>query len=388
MFVYVAAASAEGPCKIGSAIDPHRRLRALQTGSARSLSLYMVEPIGITAKQIERAVHEILASRRAGGGKEWFDVAPAEAAAAVRAAAITANSSLDDNLSLDELQTRTILAWVKAYEELRQQAEEADEYYEAEDREPPSFLSLFAATLRPQHTGRFDFNDYLLSLSDGMWLRWAFERLDKRLPTGRKIEPYIEAAQYLEEDAGCRERVEPLICWIEWSAARELTHREAHHFASIWDEFAPRHNRIERYGPQWATYGIDDHVDDVHVLALRGDERRGDRDRILFVHQDFRVVLVPEKRIDLWGDREWRLNLNPLKGIAVSGFVTPILRSGDWRIPFRPWLRGSRQRVDQSLHRFLDNPAKRYPVQRAYDGIQPQTCVWCQLPSIDQNGHY
>jgi hypothetical protein len=76
--------------KLGSSIDPNRRLRELQTGNPRPLQFSFV---GITPGpgfDIEMKAKDMLTRHRAnmhGGGDEWFDTSPEIATAAMMGAA-------------------------------------------------------------------------------------------------------------------------------------------------------------------------------------------------------------------------------------------------------------------------------------------------------------
>lgn len=71
MHIYVIAASEHGPSKIGIARNPERRLKGLQTGSDRPLTLFHQEPLGFSAAAVEKAIHRQLAAKRTAGGTEW-----------------------------------------------------------------------------------------------------------------------------------------------------------------------------------------------------------------------------------------------------------------------------------------------------------------------------
>ncbi len=84
MNVYVIRAK-EGMCKIGIAVDPNERVKALSTGSPFPLSVVEIFRVEASlARSIERVAHHLLASKRLNG--EWFDVEPDEAATAIRQA--------------------------------------------------------------------------------------------------------------------------------------------------------------------------------------------------------------------------------------------------------------------------------------------------------------
>ena len=390
VFVYVIAASPAGPSKIGVAAEPRKRLGALQTGSHVPLSLHYVEPIGDAAATVEREVHRALATKRCSGGSEWFNVAPEEARIVIRAAAAAADVLIDDAANLHELQTRSVLRWLEEQERYATACAERgeDDSDELDDVTRPCVLRLLAGTVGPPSTSRHNFNDYLFSWEEGMWLRWAFERMGRRMPSGRSLKPYLEADDILERQGAVFGR-QVSSRWIEWSTGRDLRRDEARALAVIWDRFVPLHNLIECKGPQWATFGIDDHVDDVHLFALTGDEKRGDRSCAVFSHEDFRAVLVPKRRVELHHiDLSLISEVRPLKDVPVSGFVAPAMPSDIWERPFLPWLRSAPERRDIALAHFLGNPAKRFPAPRPYDGPQPATQVWVDLPCIAADGTF
>lgn len=85
MHVYVAG-SGKGPKKVGVAIDPPRRLRALATGHGRPLRLLFSAPVPaeFAAMDVERRAHWLLRERKTHG--EWFDVSAKAAIDAVERA--------------------------------------------------------------------------------------------------------------------------------------------------------------------------------------------------------------------------------------------------------------------------------------------------------------
>lgn len=73
IFIYVIASDPAGPCKIGYASKPERRLRQLQTGHPERLELFHTQPFERPrAKLIERILHKTLKFRREQG--EWFAI--------------------------------------------------------------------------------------------------------------------------------------------------------------------------------------------------------------------------------------------------------------------------------------------------------------------------
>lgn len=82
-FIYVIAESPEGPTKIGFSKDPARRVRQLQTGHARPLSVFHTEEIDDTmVRLMETAIHSVNRHRRLSG--EWYDLTVDDAIAEVR----------------------------------------------------------------------------------------------------------------------------------------------------------------------------------------------------------------------------------------------------------------------------------------------------------------
>lgn len=82
-YLYVIAASPDGPVKLGYSDRPERRMRALQTGRPDRLSLYHQEPVSATqARRYEQRLHRDLNHIRTGG--EWFAMTTEQAIAEVR----------------------------------------------------------------------------------------------------------------------------------------------------------------------------------------------------------------------------------------------------------------------------------------------------------------
>jgi hypothetical protein len=72
-YIYVIAASPEGPVKIGHSRQPEKRLKQLQTGHSEKLILFHKEPILLeSARNAEQDIHAQIGYRRKVG--EWFTV--------------------------------------------------------------------------------------------------------------------------------------------------------------------------------------------------------------------------------------------------------------------------------------------------------------------------
>lgn len=82
-FLYVIAASPEGPTKLGFSIHPERRLSQLQTGHAEPLVLFHAEPVpSEKARLYERLLHRDIGYTKLRG--EWFNLTVEQAIAHVR----------------------------------------------------------------------------------------------------------------------------------------------------------------------------------------------------------------------------------------------------------------------------------------------------------------
>ena len=78
--LYVIAYSDKGPCKIGYAARPERRLVCLQSGTPAELRLFSRWRCAhMTAPQLERHVHAFMKPIQVRG--EWYATTPAEIAA-------------------------------------------------------------------------------------------------------------------------------------------------------------------------------------------------------------------------------------------------------------------------------------------------------------------
>jgi T5orf172 domain. len=78
MFLYCISNGC-GHCKFGYSVDPHRRLRSLQTGQSNQLTLlYSIAVDPLRVRELERILHsEIGLHRRVRG--EWFAISAAAA---------------------------------------------------------------------------------------------------------------------------------------------------------------------------------------------------------------------------------------------------------------------------------------------------------------------
>ena len=62
----------------------------------------------------------------------------------------------------------------------------------------PTLYISFAEMYSPP-ISKFTFNQYLLTCDHGMWIRWAFERLDRKMPRRPGLKAYLDARRYLEK---------------------------------------------------------------------------------------------------------------------------------------------------------------------------------------------
>ncbi len=101
-FLYVIAASPEGPCKLGRSNDPERRLRQLQTGHSEYLRLYYREAVDASeVSAMERAVHKVIAFKRMKG--EWFRITVEDAIAEIKHAIMFHSDNLLPKSAADRL---------------------------------------------------------------------------------------------------------------------------------------------------------------------------------------------------------------------------------------------------------------------------------------------
>jgi len=110
-YVYVIR-SESGHVKLGSSVQPIRRLAQLQTGSPHLLEL--IETISVTTDpyEIEREAHALLDRYRVNG--EWFATSPELAMAAIYAAADKLGCSLTDEAEEEPLWWQSLFSYVKS----------------------------------------------------------------------------------------------------------------------------------------------------------------------------------------------------------------------------------------------------------------------------------
>ncbi len=77
-YLYVIAASDNGPVKLGLSIHPEKRVKQLQTGSVETYHLYHKELVEVSClKKAEKSLHRLLSHKRMRG--EWFDLTVTDA---------------------------------------------------------------------------------------------------------------------------------------------------------------------------------------------------------------------------------------------------------------------------------------------------------------------
>jgi hypothetical protein len=82
-FLYVIAETITGPVKLGFSVDASKRLKQLQTGYPRKLTLYHAEDIGsLNPRLMEGFLHAANRHHRITG--EWFNLTVADAILEVR----------------------------------------------------------------------------------------------------------------------------------------------------------------------------------------------------------------------------------------------------------------------------------------------------------------
>ena len=83
----------------------------------------------------------------------------------------------DKSQTFRSLQTKQTLEWLRQKEEF----EEGNDYNEDFGVLHPDLFRLLAVNYQSPSKIRSTFNDYHLSWEEGAWLRWAFERMNKRV---------------------------------------------------------------------------------------------------------------------------------------------------------------------------------------------------------------
>jgi T5orf172 domain len=386
MGVYVISVSEEGPCKIGISAASAKRLRTLQTGSHVPLSLHHNEPTNSVkvAAIVENAAHRMLANDPlVPRGGEWFNVAPKTAGLIIRSIAAAANIVTDKTATFREMDRKSAALWVAERDDYQSNCEETDseDYLELDGLDPPSVVELFACSLKPSLTNRLNFNEILICCEGGDILLSAFSQMGQRRPSGRRLKPYLEASNFIRlRDASFGGNL--IYRWMEYCVAgRALTSDEVRQLAQIWNRFVQSYNLNERDDNQFPTRGLDDQVDDVHLLVLKGEDyfgltgekRLSDRQYVLFRHEKFQAVIVIAPNVKLICPVSG--GLLPLGQGPLTGFVIPVLPYDIWDRPIQTWIQNAPQECNAALAHFLDKPCKRYPAPHPYDSSKRGACV-------------
>lgn len=100
MYLYVIAESRAGPCKVGYAANVVTRLRTLQTGNSRQLSLIYYQEAA-NYRMAERVAHSMLWRHHI--RREWFAVKGEDAANTVKRAIFKATQSLERQIELGRI---------------------------------------------------------------------------------------------------------------------------------------------------------------------------------------------------------------------------------------------------------------------------------------------
>jgi hypothetical protein len=371
MFVYGIGPAETGPTKIGYTDNLRQRLATLQTASHERLHLHFSVMVGKAAPLVERKAHRMLEHLRKEGGTEWYDVSPDAAEIVVKAAAKAAPLFQEPSWTLlqadirasrwynDEIEAKWILEDNPA--RLLLPPDWDEEHF-------PGVLQMAVDHLRLRPK-RFSFADYILTYDLGILMRRA---AGGRLPVEERFWPYNALAKEADTSGTL-----PLL-WLEWCHGRRLSSSECAELARVWNEFAAKHMTLKL-----TERGIDDHVEGVHVCALTRDRPHGDRDCVIFSHEDFRAVIIPQKEIELC---KGFLDLQGLGSIPVTGFVTPHTPADLMQRPFLPWLAGWKKRLERSFNKFVSNPHKRFPTRREVDGSRPSDSVHFTTLTIEDDG--
>jgi hypothetical protein len=395
--VYVIAASEDGPTKVGCGGNPRKRLASLQTGNPQPLSVFHVERTGYFSTSVEREVHQILAStRRPDGGKEWFEIRPAEAKIIVQVVAYAFMLSQDRTHTLHDLSWKPAQLWLRLQEEYR-------DYCDENDLEPSGdfanldcacALKILAQSIFPDASVGLPFSDFLHSHNDGVLLHWAFGQLGERPPKEDRLAPYVRAYALLEErgmtgwDYYYVSR-DPTIRWLEWNTARKLTANEVRCLIDLWNDYVDEHNTtMARRLP------LPPRVRDGVYLKILGVEENGDPvTRLMFSRDEFRAIVKLPKGISLakngsvgWSYAVFDERLKRLRNVAADGFVSANITNEVLVSPILPWLESAAFTRDRKFKEFLKQPGDFFPAPYKWDGREQPFVIFEAMPRIGDHG--
>jgi Meiotically up-regulated gene 113 len=369
-YLYIIAATNDGPCKIGRARDVQKRLGQLQTGNPQKLRIIETFKLRGSSLLAESLCHWVLEKHKTPSLTEWFDVDANEAKLVVKTITRKVAAVNKDDVILQDVHGECDLADNDDLDEFKSlyRDEDDDDFEDGKIRNflRMDMLSAFevkALMVTPDSARRFMFNDFARSYPVGH-PKTKIDSDEGYPGTIAKVfKQLLPSIEYLNEKnvSSSFFFVSP---WMFWSFGRDTTDEETKNLVQIWNDFVPHWNRIANDGPNEPERGVDDKVDGVELYTVPSNEKLGHGSYLGFENESFRITLkLPPKTSGLEDDSSFWGTGRKVSGLGVVGHVAPC-NPGYLCQPFDTAFAEARIKMDRELASWLSLNEHQYPTPR------------------------
>jgi Meiotically up-regulated gene 113 len=369
-YLYIIAATNDGPCKIGKALDVQKRLGQIQTGNPQKLRIVETFKLRGSSLLAESLCHWVLEKHKTPSLTEWFDVDTNEAKLVVKTITRKVAAVNKDDVILQDVHGECMLADIDDWHEFKSfyVDEDDDDFDDRKIRDFPrmDMISTFevkALMLAPDCTRRFTFNDFARSYAVG------YPKIkigsDEGYPgtTAKVFKQLLPSIEYLDEK-GLSSSISYVDPWIFWSHGRDATGEETKNLVQIWNDFVPHWNRIPDDGLSEPERGVDDKVDGVELYTVPSNAELGHGSYICFENESFRITLkLPPKIFAIEDDFSFWGTGRKVSATGVVGHVAPC--NPDYlHLPFDTAFAEAILKMDADLKNWLSLDEHKYPKPR------------------------
>ena len=371
-YLYIKAASEDGPCKIGRASDVQKRLVQLQTGHPEKLHVFGSFKLRGNSKLAESLCHWILQEHKTPSMNEWFYVNVREATLVVQKITRLVAAVDKDDVILENVVWECQLADGDDWAKYRKANEDKEDEYEDEDREFPRLDMIYPADVKAMTLGapklrRFTFNDMMKSYRDGYPL--IEQGVDELLPKldSKSFKNMLPVIEYLHK-YGAGNSINYATPWMSWLYGRDTTEAEVNKLVKIWNEFSTHWNRVLDDGVSEPESGVEDKVNGVEFYAVPPNAGRGQSGYLCFDNESFRITLkLPPKVSGLVDEGKddallWR-TARKVSSDKIVGNILPNI-SRFFEQPFDEYFEKAKIVMNKDLAEWLSRSSYDFPKPR------------------------